>query len=262
MKDCEGQGQEGGRDEVERETEERDEGEGEIGKCDETVMQRDCAFPRQAAEQRAALIFLVVGEGGEIDDEEIREREHGQRDEEDGQQARVFPGLEEKADGWNDVGDVQGEDQLTEAPIGKVEGRDGVGEDEDDGRKQEEKSGQGQGEVEMDNEGDDGVCGDHADGNIQQVVAKDLFLPGGFACDERFVVRTENFAQECHARLRQQDASQPEGKDHRLEGFSQIGGDACAEEVRQRGEEEVERAGEAEHGRIRDWRILDFRLTI
>ncbi len=47
----------------------------------------------------------------------------------------------------------------------------------------------------MRNKGDDGGCADHADGYIKQVVAEGFFFLRGFAFDERFIVRTEHFAQ-------------------------------------------------------------------
>lgn len=54
----------------------------------------------------------------------------------------------------------------------------------------------------MRNKGDDGGCADHADGYIKQVVAEGFFFLRGFAFDERFIVRTEDFAQQCHTCLR------------------------------------------------------------
>ena len=44
-------------------------------------MKRNGALPGEAAEQGAALVFLIFGEGGEVDDEEIGECQNGEREE-------------------------------------------------------------------------------------------------------------------------------------------------------------------------------------
>jgi hypothetical protein len=48
-----------------------------------------------------------------------------------------------------------------------------------------------------------------------------------------------------------EEVSKPEGI--RAKGYAEVVGNACAEGIGQRGEEEVEGAGEADYGR--DWRL-------
>jgi hypothetical protein len=43
--------------------------------------------------------------------------------------------------------------------------------------------------------GNDSHRRDHADGDVEHVIAQSLFLFGVLACDQRLIVRTEDFAQ-------------------------------------------------------------------
>lgn len=129
----EGQGEEGGRDDVESKAEERRERECEVGEGDQAVVERNGAFPGEAAEECAALVFLVVGKGGEVEDEKVGEGKRCQRKQQCCEQARHFSGLQEKCDGWDDVGDVNREDEFAESAVDEMEGRDGVYENEDHG---------------------------------------------------------------------------------------------------------------------------------
>lgn len=234
LKDGKGQSQKSWRDEIERVTKQRDEREHEISKCNKAVMQRDSTFPREAPEKCAAFIFLVFREGDEVNNKKIRQRENGQRDEDDGQQARVFSGLKEKTNGRNDIGNVQREDEFAEAVIDEVKGRDGIRENENERSQKEEESGEREREVKMNDESDDSGCADHASRDVEQITAKGLFLFGSLTFDERFIVRTKDFAQECHAGLREQNTHKAEHEGHEQERFTQIGRDACTEEIGQR----------------------------
>lgn len=64
----------------------------------------------------------------------------------------------------------------------------------------------------MDDEGDQGGCRDGADGDEEHVIAKSLLLCRCFTLHERFVVRTEDFAEQRHPRLCKQNTHQPEDK--------------------------------------------------
>ena len=141
---------------------------------------------------------------------------------------------------------MQGEDEFAEAAVDEVKGRDGIKQDKEKGRKKKEERRKHEGEVEMKDEGNKDDSADHADGDVEQVVAKSLLLLGSFALNERFVVRAEDFAQKGHTGLRKQSDRQAENKRCDLKGLTQIGRDARTEEIGQRGEEEVERAGETE----------------
>ncbi len=70
----------------------------------------------------------------------------------------------------------------------------------------------------------------------------------GFAFNQRLIVRAKNFCKQGHAQLREEDTCKSKRKWQRLKGFAKIGRDACAEGVRQRGEQEVQGTGEFEKG--------------
>lgn len=163
LKDGEWKREEGGPDQVEGKAEHGRKRESDVSKYDKAVMKRHSAFPCEAAQERAAFVFLVFGKGCEIDDQKICQRQCGERDDEEGQQAVRLANLKRKTDGRNDEGDMRGEDQFAETAVDEMKGRDGISEDEGNGRKKKEKGRQGKGEVEMDNEGDNGYCGDHPD---------------------------------------------------------------------------------------------------
>ena len=57
-------------------------------------------------------------------------------------------------------------------------------------------------------------------------------------------MRTECFGQQVHGELREENRSQAKPKRNLVELLSQIGRDARAEQIGQRGEEEMERTGE------------------
>ena len=110
-----------------------------IGKEDQSMMQRHGAFPGEIAEQGGALIFFVGSERGEVDDKKICERERGQWNDNDDQQAMILFGLKKESDGWNDVSDVHGEGQLAKAAIEQADRRNSIGKNEDDGGKKKEE---------------------------------------------------------------------------------------------------------------------------
>lgn len=80
-------------------------------------------------------------------------------------------------------------------------------------------------------------------------------------------MRTVDFRQKVHCDLQEENHHKARPEGIRMEGFGEIISQAHAEEICQRGEEEVEGAGEAEHEELEigeleigDWRIDDLRL--
>jgi hypothetical protein len=152
LKNGEGQGEEGGPDQIEGKTEQRHEGKHDIGEGDKAVMKRDGALPAKTAEQRAAPVFLVIHKGWEVEDKKVCERQRGERNDKHDQQAVIFPGLKQKANGGDDIGNVRGKDQFAEAAVGEAKGINGIYENKKDGGKQKEEGGQGQRVVEINDE--------------------------------------------------------------------------------------------------------------
>lgn len=247
LKNGEGKREECRRDEAEGKTKKRGNRESKIGKDDKTVMERNGALPRDSPKECSTFVFLVIGECGEVDDKKICKGKRGKRQQKCGQQAGHFAGLQEEGEGWDDVGNMNGEDKFAKSAVDQLKRRDGANKDEDKGKEQKLESGEREGEVEVDEENNDGNGADHADGSIEKVVAESLFFLRGFTSDERLIVRTEDFAQIGHAGLSQQGNRQAKHERNRLKRLAQIGRDARAEEVGQCGKQEVEGAGKAKH---------------
>lgn len=93
----------------------------------------------------------------------------------------------------------------------------------------------------------DRVDCERGNGNIQRVVAESLFFFGSLVFNERFVVRTKNFGKQIHAGLRENDLDETKPKQIEVKRLTEIIGNARAENIRQRGEEEMERAGKADN---------------
>lgn len=73
-------------------------------------------------------------------------------------------------------------------------------------------------------------------------------------------MRTKNFTKQCHAPLREEHSRKPKPESYGLKRLAKIGRDACAESVSQRGEQQVEGAGEFEQFTISDFeRITEER---
>lgn len=94
LEDGEGQGEKGRPEQGEGKTEQRSGCEDGIGEGDQAVVKRDGALPRQVAQECAALVFFVIGKGGEVENEKVCESERGERNGEERQQAVDFAGLE------------------------------------------------------------------------------------------------------------------------------------------------------------------------
>ena len=80
---------------------------------------------------------------------------------------------------------------------------------------------------------------------------------GSFIFDKWFVVRTKDFSEETHAQLRKEDSYESQPEYYALKRLAKIGRDTRAERISQRGEEEMERAGEFDQ-----LTISNFGLTI
>lgn len=155
--------------------------------------------------------------------------------------------LEDECDGGKNVGKMHSEEQFAEAAIGEAERGDGI--DEKDGKgksKEEERGGReligGKQRIEDEREGSEG-----AKRKIEQVVAQGLALAAGLTFGKWFDVEAEDFGQERHGQLGKQDAQQPQPEGTGAEGLAEVVGDAGAEGVGQRGEEQVEGAEEFQH---------------
>src|SRR6266540_4270094 len=79
--------------------------------------------------------------------------------------------------------------------------------------------------------------------NVKRVVAKGESLFASLTIDDGFITRTKHFCQKIHAGLGKKNGNESETERVRAKWFAKIIGNAGAEEIRQRCEEEVERAG-------------------
>ena len=76
-----------------------------------------------------------------------------------------------------------------------------------------------------------------------QLLRKNSLLRS-FIFNQRLIVRTKNLGKQRHAQLRKKHACKPKRECQRLKWFAKIGRDTRAESISQRGEKEVEGAGE------------------
>ena len=116
-----------------REAEQRRDGKNNISKYDQTVVQRYSVLPSEAAKESGALIFFVGRKSCEVDDKKICKRKSSERNDNDHQQTMIFFGLKKETNGRDDVSDVRGESEFTEAAVEQADGRNGIGENENDG---------------------------------------------------------------------------------------------------------------------------------
>ena len=83
LEDRKRSGEKDGPEKREGDAEERSERKQEEREQDESVMKRDGALPGETSEERDAFVFDIVGEDGDIEDEEIGEGERSDRESED-----------------------------------------------------------------------------------------------------------------------------------------------------------------------------------
>ena len=79
LKDGERQREKSRSNQVESKTKQRHEGEHQIGKDDEAVMEWNSPLPGEATEQGATFVFLIIWEGDEITNEKIGECQNRER---------------------------------------------------------------------------------------------------------------------------------------------------------------------------------------
>src|SRR6266496_485650 len=99
--------------------------------------------------------------------------------------------------------------------------------------------------VKIKNERDDSVNRESSNRNIQGVIAKRKPVFARLVFEDRLVVGTKDFCEQVHACLRQENGNEPKPEGVSPKRFAKIVCDACAKEVRQRGEEKLKRAGES-----------------
>lgn len=92
-------------------------------------------------------------------------------------------------------------------------------------------------------EGKDGVGGKESDGDIKQITAQFYAFQSRFVLEDRLVLRAKYFRKQTHAGLRKDNDHKTKPEGFCAEGFTEIIGDADAEQVGQPGKEEMERAG-------------------
>lgn len=89
-------------------------------------MKRHGALPRKPTQEGEALIFLVDCEGGEVHDEEIRQRQNRKRKCNGEEQAMIFIRLEQETDRRNQVCKLRGEQELAKTAIEQAKRRNGI----------------------------------------------------------------------------------------------------------------------------------------
>ena len=138
--DGEGQCEKGRPDECKSEAEGGHGKEKDISKDDEDVVKWNDAFPSEAGEESDAPEFLVLCKGLKIHHEEVGEGEESERDG-NGEEAVRAARLEDERNGGKYVGKVYGEEQFAETTVDQSKWRNGVDEDDREGKaKKEERS--------------------------------------------------------------------------------------------------------------------------
>ncbi len=93
-------------------------------------------------------------------------------------------------------------------------------------------------------EGKDGTGGKESDGDIKQVAAQFNAPRTRFVLEDWLVFRAKYLRKQIHARLRKDDDHKAKPEGFCAERFTEIIGDADAEQIGQRGKQEMERTGE------------------
>ena len=204
-------------------------------------MERDGALPGEAREERETFVFEVVGEGGEIENEEIGEGERGDGERENGKKAVKVACLEDETERGKHIADVRGEEDFAKAAADKFERRDGVSQHDEEREREQNQRGGVDAAREVEDVSASRRESEQTDGDEEQSVAQvDAF--GAKESVERFIGGTEDFGQQVHADLREDcpATSQPERGGG--EGHAEVVRDGDAECVGEGGEEEVEGA--------------------
>lgn len=228
-----------------RQTEQRHSGEAEIGEKNEDVMQVDGALPARAGEQGATLVFDVVLEGGEVEHEEIGNREEQNGRDGGAKQTMDVARLECERKGGDESGDLCREDLFAKTAIDEAQRRQGVdeGNNEDDGGKSESR----RGDILLQEEnGDDGSYAEGCNGKLKSCRSQPVALRDGLVRDEEFVMRTEVDCQQIHRHDNENDPTKAKPESERTVGTSEVAGDADTEGIAHPCKNEDQGAGEGE----------------
>lgn len=90
------------------------------------------ALPGEGTEKCGTLIFLIGWKRDKVEDQKVCERQGGERNGNEHQQAMILFGLQQEADGWNDVRDMRGKGEFAEAAIDEADWGNGVGKNKDE----------------------------------------------------------------------------------------------------------------------------------
>lgn len=128
----EGKRNKDGREQGERESEGGHGKKEDVSEENEDVMERDDAFPAEAGKEGHAPEFSILRERLEIHHEEIGKGEEGQWNGEREETMDVFC-LDDKCNGRDDIGNVNGEKEFPETAVNELEWREGVKKDDREG---------------------------------------------------------------------------------------------------------------------------------
>lgn len=236
-------GEKSGPDEGKREAKKRRGGEKGEGGKDQSVMKRDDALPRETREKSETLVFDVVGEGGEVEDDEINERQESDGKGKNGNEAVKISRLQNETERGENVADVRGEKQFAKAAADEAERRNGIRKHDEqrereenerggmDASRQEEKIGAPRRETQQ------------TDGNDEKPVAQVNAFRAEQAA-QRLIGGTEDFGQQVHGGLRQERPAKSQREDGRRNGRAEVVRHGGAEGIGKGGEEEMEGAEE------------------
>jgi len=224
--------------------EERRGGEEEEGGEDESVMKRDGALPAETGEERETFVLEILGEGGEVQHEEVGQGERGDGEREDGDEAMEVPGLEDESEQRSHVADVRGEEKFAEAAAGEAERRDGIREKDEKRKREGRECGERKTLDVVEPISQRRGRGKQADGDDEESVAQVDALGVRLSGDERFVGGTKDLGKQVHAGVRETNPCQAESEGRKREGQPEVVGNGRAEGIGESEEEEVERAEE------------------
>jgi hypothetical protein len=142
---------------------------------------------------------------------------------------------------------MNSEEKFSRAAVDETEWRNRVSEDNNEGEDKKEERGKREKSIGKEYIRGQGKYDDTRQRCVKNIVAEDLSFGASLVFEQRFDVETKHFGKETHRRLREENCEQAQPKRTREERFAEVIGDARAEGVGQRGEEEVERAEEVEH---------------
>lgn len=138
----EGKRNKGGREQRERESEG---GHGEkeyVSEENEDVMERNDAFPAEAGEEGNASEFSILRKGLKVRHDKIGEGEKGKRNC-DPEETMCASRLKDERNGRVDIREMDGKEEFAETAIDESKRRDGVSEEDRQGKGKEVESGAG-----------------------------------------------------------------------------------------------------------------------